>query len=417
MSWNPEISGNIDAKDAVLEGKSMLARTQTGSLVEINKEGNRRILISNPTPTLREICKRLATGDYGGTGPYLPKGVCGNEHPIEHFLKLFLRSAAYPLLHDSDGTHWGISIEQANEVWVWMSVPGESMKPYSVVQGSPGMSPILLTREGSNLVLYGRNDARQYFSCSPTSGSKVKWRMLQQAPVWIGELWNAPLLKEGRIAEISGDGKILFQNLGDGTQKRWTLPGKGESARGERYVPALYLPDGAAFALPVLTEANRETIALCKPDSTVQFPWDRVWMIEEHEEKGFRRTALPGGGVAWESRADGTVLVIGPDGTAYPPLNMDVISEQFPIKRGMPKYVAVRRLAGSSLWFLFQHRILAEVDLNQGRILKSYPLDSSPNCCYTYRPFTREGVYYRGHERMLLIDWSGEIRDLGPAEM
>jgi hypothetical protein len=360
----------------------VILQSISGTLIRIRQDGHKETLRRQDLRITPEALGQLLMNRW-----YLPR----------------LESDTYDYFIQDDGTFWELS----GSALSW-SKPSQPLTLFR--SNNSGYWPSFLDQVGASVYAFGAasdHDAR-YERLIP-SGSAA----------WVG--------RDMREVFTKLEGEFNFGICEAGTQTlessnrqlKWSLPGKCLPWTWE-FVPSIAEQGSArGYVLPVEVDPKGlATPVLCQPDGSVTIPWPVRWKSDE-----IWRDAIPGGGTVFRTSASpyqGFLLVVGPDGQTFPPLN----AAQLYKKAGLPKNeewtpvlswdrFSVLKLDHQTLWLLLYESDLVEVDLSGGKVMRVTQLcGQESEGCSVYQVPTHEGIYFMKDDRIFLSSWEGQIRQL-----
>lgn len=214
----------------------------------------------------------------------------------------------------------------------------------------------------------------------------------------------------GRHACLVDEGTAVME---PSSGRKWILPAPALLPWAGGWIP----PEGSdhpsgshLYVVPTVQDSGKVRLALCLPSSSsVAMVSTRFesWADREHFQPGVRRHPIPlGGGTVWvTNRVPQILLVVGSDGTVYPPFEVD---------SKHPYIFDPRRLEGSMLWAVIDRERLVKWDVLTGSTCLESDLGDDPRDHFSVADLPApEGVYYLNDNRLHLVDWAGKDRDLG----
>jgi len=387
------------------EARGVILQTATGSTIRVDQDGNRSILFqADPISAFDSSSLSQNAWDYHRF--YLAR----------------------------DNTLWRLTapnpMKTPDVYEVWRAAPGKPKQRYSTF-ASKNVWPRFIAEKEGKLCLYGEAQPNRMAFAPLIENEIPKWTIG-------GPLSNVLFLnslddrlggfaKEGTVATLSDDRRQLRQVFPGGDVNTWDLQGEGLSSFFEKshtVAPAYSTQEGRYFALFVIRD-GKARIVLCAPDGSVTQPWTDSWPVQGPQgTNDFRMRVIPGGGSVFLIVNDletKTALILGSDGTVYPPLQMDRIWRDAQIQRDEQFIgrVDFRHLSGSHAWIVTEGHLL-ECDLITGKISKNPGrlVDRGRSEFFAiYSNATPEGVYYIRDRHIHLVTWDGSHRDLGPAKL
>jgi hypothetical protein len=358
------------------EGQGLLAANMEGELLLLKPDGRRLVLTPGDRVTLSDIFDV----------PLLDR-----NHSAEW---------------DSDGTLWSLHSKPRHGTGSWTGWdrtlmhgrPGERFQQLPLASDGGWQ----LTHRGPQVGTLGwAGDGKQRFTPLSAKGAAGSRPVDGELPKMFSEGWA----EQGLAAAAGKDGKSISWR-----GRTWRLPGR--IADGILFelslFPAVTKGPAPVFAVNVTDAANKKSLVLCRPGAQPQIPWPGA---------GFYADGISSDGTLWGFKNGWTMLMIRPDGSAAPALDLQHAITTLPDQvihrtKGMSEFPILLRVGDGEAWLLLNGRWLARVDTRTGRLMSARGLRRTPKNGRDSVHAVPEGFFFHDGERTWFVDWDGKARKL-----
>jgi hypothetical protein len=327
--------------------------------------------------------------------------VPGEPIPIKDMFELPLFERFYSAEWDADGT-----------LWTMHSSPRQGALTRTLMHGQPGQRFTVLpfksdggwelAHRGSQVGVVGwASDGKQRFT--PVGVERAA--SARPAGGTIADLFAEGWAEQGLAAAAGRDGKSISWR-----GRTWRLPGRvvGGIMSELSLVPAVTPDPSPVFAVNVAGKDGGVSLVLCRPGAKAEQPWPGV---------DFHTEGLTSDGTLWGWKGNLGLLLIRPDGSAPPILDVSVALAALPKarrdeKEGYARFPVLLRVGDGEAWVLLRGRWLARVDTRTGALKDSWRLPARPiSGKYSVTPVA-QGFFLHDGERTWFVDWDGKARML-----
>jgi hypothetical protein len=303
---------------------------------------------------------------------------------------------------DADGSLWVLDGQRKSDVWVRTILhgrPGERLRTMALPADVLGWQ---LAHRGPQVGLLGwSEDNKQRFTPFSAQGAAASRSVVGETP----RLFNAGWAEQGLAATASQDRMSLSWR-----GQTWRMPERivGGSMLEPGPFPAVAKSPAPVFAVNVMGGDGKRSLVLCKPGAKPQQPWPGT---------GFYAEGLSGDGSLWGLKDEFGLLLIRPDGSAAPVLNLAPALAALPKPQrgegeGYFRLPVLLRAYDSDVWVMLRGRWLARIDAQNGTLKGSWRLPARPFAGkYSVQP-VEKGFFFHDGERTFFMDWEGQAKKL-----
>ncbi|MCX5797634.1 MAG: hypothetical protein NTY77_19255 [Elusimicrobia bacterium] len=302
---------------------------------------------------------------------------------------------------DADGTLWSLHSKPLLNSWrrtLMHGRPGERFKQLPLA-GDGGWQ---LVHRGLQVGTLGwSGDGKQRFTPLSAQGLAASRSVAGELPKMFSEGWA----ELGLAAAAGKDGKSISWR-----GRTWRLPGKiVDGIMFELSLfPAVTAKPAPVFALNAFDQKGASTMVLCRPGAKAQTPWPG---------KRFYAAGLSADGTLWSNFTNRTLLMIRPDGSAAPLLDLAPALAALPRQKGKPsqglsRFPILLRVGDGELWALLSGRWLARLDAKSGALKACWELPCRPKNGRDSVQSVPAGFFLHDGERTFFVDWEGKARKL-----
>jgi len=225
-------------------------------------------------------------------------------------------------------------------------------------------------------------------------GNEPEWKLLEKEDKYFYS--EKGWFEAGIAARVTENDFSLFKKTSGG-MKIWKLPGK---VRGHRH----YIPpasDSGIFLLPLVLGKKYFTVA-CYPDGTTKKVWDGFGLMKYHPE----------GSTSQIGYTNGVYLnVMLKNGIFLKQIDLKSISKQIPTELYRYEIVHSNR---TDIWLIAEGKYMIKIDVPKNTVVAKWRLPDISNYHSPLFQAVEKGIFtYSGSDRLIFMDWEGNIKDLG----
>ena len=209
----------------------------------------------------------------------------------------------------------------------------------------------------------------------------------------------------GLAASLSRDRRTLSWR-----GRAWKLPGRAmDGVFFELSLfPALTRGATPVFAVNVWEKEGVLALALCRPDGKVEIPWPGARFYAE---------GITADGSLWDWRDSLGLLVIRPDGSAAPALDLGLAMASLPKSlpgggKGFSRFPILLKVGDGEVWVVLRGEWLARVDARTGEPKETWRLPAQPVRGKDSVQAVDGGFFLHDGERTWFVDWEGMAKKL-----
>lgn len=173
-------------------------------------------------------------------------------------------------------------------------------------------------------------------------------------------------------------------------------------------LPSVVQGRAPAFAVNVWTKDDELSLALCRPGGKVELPWPGARFYAE---------GITADGTLWDWRDGRGLLMLRPDGSAAPVLDLGPAMASLPKSRpdggrGYSRFPILLKVGDGEAWVVLRGEWLARVDASTGEPKETWRLPAQPSRGKDSVQAVGEGFFLHDGERIWFVDWEGRARKL-----
>lgn len=307
---------------------------------------------------------------------------------------------------DGDGTLWSLGSRPRRGISDWTGWdrilmhgrPGERFQQLPLA-GDGGWR---LVHRGPQVGTLGwAGDGKERFTPLSEKGAVASRSVDGDTPKMFSEGWA----EAGLAASLSRDRRTLSWR-----GRAWKLPGRAMDGIFFELslFPALTRGATPVFAVNVWEKEGVLALALCRPDGKVEIPWPGTRFYAE---------GITADGSLWDWRDSLGLLVIRPDGSAAPALDLGPAMASLPKSlpgggKGFSRFPILLKVEDGEAWVVLRGEWLVHVDARTGEPKETWRLPAQPARGKDSIQAVDSGFFLHDGERTWFVDWDGTAKKL-----
>ncbi|MBI5239241.1 MAG: hypothetical protein HY926_02105 [Elusimicrobia bacterium] len=357
-------------------GQGLLAANMEGELLLLKPDGSRRTLVPGTRTTIQDIFDV----------PLLDR-----NHSVQW---------------ESDGALWSLHSRPRHTSDNWNGWdralmhgrPGERFQQLPLASEGNWQ----LAHRGPRVGLLGwAGDGKMRFTPLAAQGRGRPQPVDGELPKLFADGWA----EAGLAAAVGPDRRSVSWR-----GRTWKLP--GWFADGVFFelslLPAVARGEAPVFAVNVWEKSDVRSLVLCRPGGRVETPWPGAHFYAE---------GITADGTLWDTKDNRTMLMLRPDGSAAPVLDLSAALAALPKagkrdRKGPPRFPILLKVEDGAVWVVLRQSWLARVDAGTGELKESWRLPARPARGKDSVQAVDGGFFLHDGERIWFVDWEGKAKKL-----